>query len=94
MNSELQLIKSYVEKDIPLLGICLGSQLIAKTFGAKVYRGPKKEIGFYNDLKISKSSTFFSGFETPFTVFHWHGDTFDLPTGSMRTRLVIFQTLS
>ena len=82
--SEQELIKNCVKKNIPLLGICLGSQLIAKAFGAKVYRGPKKEIGFYRDLKISNHSTFFSGFENPFTVFHWHGDTFDLPKGSIR----------
>lgn len=81
---EQQLIKNSVNDDIPVLGICLGSQLIAKTFGAKVYSGPKKEIGFYNDLKISNDSTFFSGFQNPFTVFHWHGDTFDLPQGALR----------
>ena len=81
---EQQLIKNSVEKNIPVLGICLGSQLIAKTFGAKIYSGPKKEIGFYNDLKISSDSTFFSGFQNPFTVFHWHGDTFDLPQGALR----------
>ncbi len=85
-QAEQQLIKNCVEKDIPILGICLGSQLIAKTFGAKVYRGPKKEIGFYDDLKVSNNSQFFSGFKNPFTVFHWHGDTFDLPEGA--TRLV------
>ena len=78
------LIKNCVEKNIPVLGICLGSQLIAKTFGAKIYRGPKKEIGFYNDLKIYNNSSFFSGFKNPFTVFHWHGDTFDLPEGAIR----------
>ena len=81
---EQELIKNSVNDDIPVLGICLGSQLIAKTFGAKVYSGPKKEIGFYNDLKISNDSTFFSGFQNPFTVFHWHGDTFDLPQGALR----------
>jgi GMP synthase-like glutamine amidotransferase len=81
---EQQLIKNSVNDDIPVLGICLGSQLIAKTFGAKIYSGPKKEIGFYNDLKISNDSTFFSGFQNPFTVFHWHGDTFDLPQGALR----------
>jgi len=81
---EQQLIKNSVNDNVPVLGICLGSQLIAKTFGAKVYSGPKKEIGFYNDLKISSASTFFSGFQNPFTVFHWHGDTFDLPQGAMR----------
>jgi GMP synthase-like glutamine amidotransferase len=82
--AEQQLVKNYVEKNIPVLGICLGSQLIAKTFGAKIYRGPKKEIGFYNDLKVSNTSSLFSGFKNPFTVFHWHGDTFDLPVGAVR----------
>ena len=82
--AEQQLIKDCVEKNIPVLGICLGSQLIAKTFGAKIYRGPKKEIGFYNDLKISNDSTLFSGFKNPFTVFHWHADTFDLPENAIR----------
>ena len=82
--TEQQLIKKCVEKNIPVLGICLGSQLIAKTFGAKVYRGAQQEIGFYDDLKISNKSTLFSGFSNPFTVFHWHGDTFDLPDGAIR----------
>jgi GMP synthase-like glutamine amidotransferase len=82
--AEQQLIKDCVEKNIPVLGICLGSQLIAKTFGAKIYRGPKKEIGFYNDLKISNNSALFSGFKNPFTVFHWHADTFDLPENAIR----------
>jgi len=84
LQAEQQLIKNSVEKNIPVLGICLGSQLIAKTFGAKVYRGPKTEIGFYNDLKVSGDSLFFSGFQNPFTVFHWHGDTFDLPEGAIQ----------
>ncbi|MCV0366238.1 MAG: type 1 glutamine amidotransferase [Nitrosopumilus sp.] len=84
LKAEQKLIKDYVQENIPVLGICLGSQLIAKTFGAKVYSGPKKEIGFYNDLKISDNASFFSGFTNPFTVFHWHGDTFDLPEGAIR----------
>jgi len=84
LHAEQKLIKNYVEENIPILGICLGSQLIAKTFGSKVYRGPKKEIGFYNDLKTNSDSSLFSGFQNPFTVFHWHGDTFDLPEGAIR----------
>ena len=84
LKAEQELIKNLVEKDIPVLGICLGSQLIAKTFGAKVYPGSKKEIGFYHDLKISSNSSLFSNFNNPFTVFHWHGDTFDLPQGAIR----------
>ena len=65
----------------------MGSQLIAKTFGAKVYRGPKKEIGFYHDLMISNNSKLFRVFKNPFSVFHWHGDTFDLPVGATRLAL-------
>ncbi len=84
LQAQQHLIKNCVEKNIPVLGICLGSQLIAKTFGAKVYCGPQKEIGFYNDLKIYNNSSLFSNFKNPFTVFHWHGDTFDLPDGAVR----------
>ena len=85
--NEQKLIKNSVDNEIPVLGICLGSQLIAKTFGAKVYKGPIKEIGFYNDLKFSNNSKLFDGFTNPFSVFHWHGDTFDLPEGSTRLAL-------
>ncbi len=81
---EQKLIQRFVKEQKPVLGICLGSQLIAKSFGAKVYPGPKKEIGFYHDLYVDDNSKLFSGFESPFTVFHWHGDTFDLPQGAKR----------
>ena len=84
---EQKLIKNSVNSNIPVLGICLGSQLIAKTFGAKVYTGPTKEIGFYHDLMISNNSKLFTGFKNPFSVFHWHGDTFDLPIGATRLAL-------
>ena len=84
---EQNLIKNSVDNDIPVLGICLGSQLIAKTFGAEVYKGPIKEIGFYHDLKFSNNSKLFDGFSNPFSVFHWHGDTFDLPEGAARLAL-------
>ena len=86
LREEQMMIKKCVEKNIPVLGICLGSQLIAKTFGGKVYPGSKKEIGFYSDLVPEGNSRLFSGFSNPFTVFHWHGDTFDLPEGA--TKLV------
>ena len=82
LHEEQKLIKRCVFDNIPVLGVCLGSQLIAKTFGSKVYPGPRKEIGFYHDLKVCDNNPFFSGFQKKFTVFHWHGDTFDLPAGS------------
>ena len=87
LREEQKLIRNHVQNNIPVLGICLGSQLIAKTFGAKVYKGTKKEIGFYHDLMISNNSKLFHGFKNPFTVFHWHGDTFDLPVGATRLAL-------
>lgn len=84
LQSEQRLIKKSVSDGIPVLGICLGSQLVAKSFGASVCSGPKKEIGFYDDLQTSSNSRLFSGFKSPFTAFHWHGDTFDLPEGAVR----------
>ena len=85
LKDEERLIQDFVSQEKPVLGICLGSQLIAKAFGAKVYRAEKKEIGFYHDLVIdSNNSKLFSGFENPFTVFHWHGDTFSLPPNAVR----------
>jgi len=86
LRNELELIRDAVRKDIPLLGICLGSQLIAKAFGARVYMGPKKEIGFYNDIEFDNTteSILFNGIKSPALVFHWHGDTFDLPENAVR----------
>lgn len=85
LRDEEQLIRDFVSKEKPVLGICLGSQLIAKAFGANVHTSEKKEIGFYDDLVITDTnSKLFSGFKNPFTVFHWHGDTFELPKNSVR----------
>jgi GMP synthase-like glutamine amidotransferase len=82
--NEQKLIKKFVKQKIPVLGICLGSQLIAKTFGGQVFTGSKKEIGFYTDIEIDTNSRLFSGIDSPMTVFHWHGDTFTLPENSIR----------
>lgn len=84
LKDEMELIKEAVQKNIPTLGICLGSQLMAKALGAKVYPGSKKEIGFYHDVIPDEKSSLFSGIKSPFTVFHWHGDTFDIPPGAQR----------
>ncbi len=86
LSDEMELIRSAAEKDIPVLGICLGSQLIAKAFGARVYPGQKKEIGFYHNVEpdLVSGSRLFSGMPNPFTVFHWHGDTFDIPKNAKR----------
>ena len=86
LKEEMKLIRDSVEKMIPVFGICLGSQLIAKAFGAKVYQGRRKEIGIYHDIEFDNQSKsgLFSGIKSPATVFHWHGDTFDLPENALR----------
>ncbi|NCI47664.1 glutamine amidotransferase-related protein [Sediminibacterium soli] len=64
-----------------MLGICLGSQLIASAMGAAVYKGREKEIGFFPVQFSNAALTHrcFSHFTGTYTLFHWHGDTFDLP---------------
>ena len=86
LSDEMHLIQNYVYNSTPVLGICLGSQLIAKTFGASVCHGPKKEIGFFHDLRPENKnlSDLFTGFKNPFTVFHWHEETFTLPQNAIR----------
>lgn len=86
LQDEIALMQESVRTGVPLLGICLGSQLLAKALGARVYPGSKKEIGFYRDLRVdtASKSRLFDGIDNPFTVFHWHGDTFDIPNGAQR----------
>lgn len=84
LKNEMSLIQDAAEKSIPVLGICLGSQLMAKAFGANVYPGPLKEIGFYDDIRVDSEPNLFDGINDPFMVFHWHGDTFDIPKNATR----------
>jgi GMP synthase (glutamine-hydrolysing) len=66
------------------LGVCLGAQLLADVLGAKIYQNTEKEIGWLPISLRSGSGTdlFFPGAPRELTVFHWHGDTFDLPVGA------------
>lgn len=80
----LALIREAYAQDIPLLGHCLGGQLISKALGAVVTRNPIKEIG-WGEVSVSKNATaeyWFGELET-FNSFHWHGETFSLPENAV-----------
>ncbi len=76
----LALIRAAVEADIPVLGHCLGGQLMSKALGAKVVPNAVKEIGWgaVQAHNADEARRWF-GEREEFTVFHWHGETFDLP---------------
>jgi GMP synthase-like glutamine amidotransferase len=84
IRQELRYIAQAVSRGIPVLGVCLGSQLIAKALGARVYRNPVKEIGWapVHWTEAAARDPLFSGFQDSETIFHWHGETFNLPPGA------------
>lgn len=85
IQRELDLIRSAVDRGKPVLGVCLGSQLIAKAMGARVYKNPVKEIGWYPVSWTDEAAgdRLFRGLTNPELIFHWHGETFDLPDGAV-----------
>ena len=86
LQHESDLIVQAVERGQPVLGICLGSQLIARALGSRVYRNSLKEIGWF-DIHLTEAASndpLFSGVNPSEAVFHWHGETFNLPPGATR----------
>ena len=83
LRDEKRFIAAAIAAGKPVLGICLGAQLMASALGARVYPGPEKEIGWFPvfaelaSADAKDSSTF--ALPTQIDVFHWHGETFDLP---------------
>jgi GMP synthase (glutamine-hydrolysing) len=84
IRQELDIIGEAVSQRLPILGVCLGSQLIAKAPGASVYANAVKEIGWYpvDWTDAAAHDRLHQDLATPETVFHWHGETFDLPPGA------------
>ena len=77
LGKEKAFIKSCIEARLPVLGICLGAQLIAEILGSRVYRHTHQEIGWFPITWASEMSAIKNQ-----QVFHWHGDTYDLPVGA------------
>lgn len=79
LNYEFKIIEYALKANVPVIGLCLGAQILAKVLGFNVYKGSNgKEIGFF-EIKKTQQHPFFSGFDANFKAFQWHGDTFDLP---------------
>jgi GMP synthase (glutamine-hydrolysing) len=84
--AEMKLMERALKEQRPVLGTCLGSQLLAATLGANVRPGPRKEIGWYPLTLSAEAAGDALWHDVPqaFMGFHWHGDIFDLPSGALR----------
>jgi len=91
INAGMRLMEAALKKDIPVLGICLGAQMLSNVLGARVYKGEQgQEVGWY-DITLTREgaedpalSAYAEGGNGVCRVFHWHGDTFDIPDGAVR----------
>lgn len=79
-----ELMRRAVDAGLPVLGICLGAQMLARAFGARVYRASIRELGFkpVRVTDLGQRDALLSAFQTGDRVFQWHEDTFDLPAGA------------
>ena len=76
LSTEKSVITEVMHRNTPILGVCLGAQLLARCMGAKVFKNPQKEIGWWPVSVVSEVGLVM---QKSFTTFHWHGDTFELP---------------
>lgn len=85
LKQERSLIEQASASDTPVLGICLGSQLIAQTLGANVRKGQQKEIGWHplTLTDAARADPLWKDVGPSFIGYHWHGDIFDVPPGAV-----------
>jgi len=85
LRAEIALIENALKAGRPVLGVCLGSQLLAAALGANVRRGAHKEIGWYPVTlrPEAKDDRLLRGLPEEFVACHWHSDIFDLPAGAV-----------
>ena len=84
IDQEIALVKHYLKLHKPILGICLGSQIIASALNSSIYRNSKQELGWHKISLSQTNNTIFENLENNFLAFHWHGDIFNLPDNSIK----------
>lgn len=84
IDQECQLIRAAITQNLPVLGHCLGGQLICKALGGKVSPNPVREIGWFPVHRIDNdiANEWLGNLPDEFTAFHWHGETFSIPEGA------------
>ena len=85
IEREKRLLREAVKRGVPVLGVCLGAQILASAFGARVYPGTGPEVG-WGEIHLTVDGgldPLFSGVQSPVPVLHWHGETFDIPPGAV-----------
>jgi GMP synthase-like glutamine amidotransferase len=83
LEAEREVIREAISREVPVLGVCLGAQLIASALGARVFANAVKEIGWFPIESVSAPDWAFK-LPPECLVFHWHGETFELPEGAVR----------
>lgn len=84
LAAEKRMIRQRIETDRPVLGICLGAQLMASAMGADVRPNRHREIGWFPIHGTTPADRVVFAFPPSLMAFHWHGETFDLPDGAIR----------
>jgi GMP synthase-like glutamine amidotransferase len=82
---ELELVREAVRNDVPVIGHCLGAQLMASAFGGEVHAAPAKELG-WGEVRVADNALareWFGELQS-FEAFHWHGESFSNPPGATR----------
>lgn len=85
LRDEMRLIEGAIAKNMPVLGVCLGSQLVAAALGARVERAARREVG-WREVRLREAAhddPLWAGSPSMFTPLHWHGDIFELPRGAV-----------
>ncbi|KAF1054689.1 MAG: GMP synthase [glutamine-hydrolyzing] [Stenotrophomonas maltophilia] len=82
LRQEVAAIQRFIERRVPMIGHCLGGQLLAKALGAAIQRQPYTELGWQPMQRLESSSPWLAHLPERFPIYQWHGDSFELPEGA------------